>query len=267
MLDGNRASAGGVTVDGDDRQFGHDGVPLHTAKRQFNDLDAPVRTWRLGASHYRESAGGGVELLAVSGDGTGRWTDYTGAYFASADEMSVADEPGEPGPGTKVREAWAVKHAEMLRDEAFAQATDDSATGREHTLLSERQQLRADGAIGLAPITVGGVRQVLADQDSREDLDNQTRKARRHEARLEYLQGLREPETGTREAVLHRLQISHIKEKIAEFGEAVGRKLPEDVGVADLTDEDLTAIYGPLDEWQREPVTNGTHDETEQIGA
>ena len=109
------ASGGGVTVDGDDRQFGHDGVPIGAARRQFTDLDAPVRSWRIGASHYREAAGG-IELLAVSGDGAGRWTDYTGPYFATADEMSVADQPGEPGPGTKVREAWASAHAELLRD-------------------------------------------------------------------------------------------------------------------------------------------------------
>ena len=141
-------------------------------------------TWKLGASHYREAAGG-IELLAVSGDGTGRWTDYTGAYFATADEMSVADEPGEPGPGTKAREAWASAHAELLRDEAFALAQDDSTTGREHTLMAQRQKLRADGEIGLEPLTVSGTRQVIADRDRSERLDDSAREARGYEARLE----------------------------------------------------------------------------------
>ena len=64
--------------------------------------------------------------------------------------------------------------------------------------------------------------------------------------------------------MLRGLQIGQLKEKIAEFGEAaIGRKLPEDVGVDDLTEDDLTSIYGPEDRW-REPVPTGYHDDPEQ---
>ena len=242
---GAGSSGGGVTVDG--VNWGHDGVPIGAARRQFTDLDAPVRSWKIGASHYREAAGG-IELLAVSGDGAGRWTDYTGPYFASADEMAVADEPGEPGPGTKVREAWAVKHAEMLRDEAFALATDDSTTGREHTLLSERQQLRADGAVGLRELRIADMRLQLRDQDRAERLNDSTREARGYEARLEHLRRLPGLEPGTREAALRSIQVRSLKDKIESFGAAVGRKLPEDVTASRICPTtDLTAIYGPLD--------------------
>ena len=255
----------GVTVDA--VTYGHDGVPLGAAKRQFNDLDGAVRSWKLGGSFYREPTPGAIELLAVDADGAGRWTDYSGAYFATAEDMAVNDQPGEPGPGTKAREAWASAHAELLRDEAFALAQDDSTTGREHTLMAQRQKLRADGEIGLEPLTVSGTRQVIADRDRSERLDDSAREARVYEARLEHLRGLPGLEPGSRESVLRGLQIGQLKEKIAEFGEAaIGRKLPEDVGVDDLTEDDLTSIYGPEDRW-REPVPTGYHDDPEQIGA
>ena len=86
----------GVTVDA--VTYGHDGVPLGAAKRQFNDLDGAVRSWKLGGSFYREPTPGAIELLAVDADGAGRWTDYSGAYFATAEDMAVNDQPGEPGP-------------------------------------------------------------------------------------------------------------------------------------------------------------------------
>ena len=237
------STAAGVTIAGDDRSFGFDGIPANAARVQFNDLDAGVRTWHLGSSHFRETEGG-IELLAIDADGTGRWTDYTMAYFSSSDDMAVDGKPGEPGHGTRVREAWAAQHAELLRDEAFAQSTDGSATGREHTLISERQKQRRDGELGLAPITVGGARQVLADRDRSESLNDSAREARVYEAKIKHLRGLPALEPGSRESVIRGLQISELKEKIESYGATAGRVLPEDVGVENLSEDDLTAIYG-----------------------
>ena len=57
--------------------------------------------------------------------------------------------------------------------------------------MAQRQKLRADGEIGLEPLTVSGTRQVIADRDRSERLDDSAREARVYEARLEHLRGCR----------------------------------------------------------------------------
>ena len=194
-----------------------------------SNLDGAERAIILEGTAYRLD---GVPVAHEVIAGAPTWQNANGTWHRLQPGADAPELLNRDGQWEDAGHPWA-EHLEAVQAAAAAE-------------WARRQQERRDGGRPLVPLDPAQVREEvatdLADRGQRERIDAELTDL--HAERATLRRGTDPSNPATRERIDARQRAIDAQEAELTAERAAMRQLPEDVGVEDMTDEQLSAIYG-----------------------
>ena len=194
-----------------------------------SNLDGAERAIILEGTAYRLD---GVPVAHEVIAGAPTWQNANGTWHRLQPGADAPELLNRDGQWEDAGHPWA-EHLEAVQAAAAAE-------------WARRQQERRDGGRPLVPLDPAQVREEvatdLADRGQRERIDAELTDL--HAERATLRRGTDPSNPATRERIDARQRAIDAQEAELTAERAAMRQLPEEVGVEDMTDEQLSAIYG-----------------------